>query len=82
MHGQTERYNSTILDKLRRYVSAYQDDWDESVAAVTLAYNMTPIRSTGFSPRELCGPGIRAIAAVEARVGASEFCDSIHEVTL
>jgi transposase InsO family protein len=55
-NGQVERFNSTILDKLRRYVNEAQSDWDDSVAAITLAYNEAPHSSTGFRPFELVFP--------------------------
>jgi Integrase core domain/Chromo (CHRromatin Organisation MOdifier) domain/Integrase zinc binding domain len=55
-NGQVERFNSTILDKLRRYLNEEQSDWNDSVAAITLAYNEPPHSSTGFRPFELVFP--------------------------
>jgi len=36
-HGQVERYNRTIVGKLRTYVEDHQDGWDELVSMLTLA---------------------------------------------
>ena len=48
--GQTERANRTIEEMLRAYVSAKQDDWDQYLAAVEIAYNNSKQTSTGYSP--------------------------------
>jgi len=48
--GQTERANRTIEQILRSFVNAKQDDWDEHLTAVEIAYNNTKQSSTGFSP--------------------------------
>jgi len=48
--GQTERANRTLEDMLRAYVSAQQDDWDELLPLVEMAYNDSIQASTGFSP--------------------------------
>lgn len=48
--GQTERANRTLEDMLRAYVSAQQDDWDELLPLVEMAYNDSVQASTGFSP--------------------------------
>jgi hypothetical protein len=39
MNGEVERFNSTILDKLRRYVDEEQNDWDAFGSPITFAYN-------------------------------------------
>lgn len=48
--GQTERANRTLEDALRSYVSAQQDDWDELLPLMEMAYNNSIQASTGFSP--------------------------------
>jgi hypothetical protein len=48
--GQTERANRTIEDMLRAMVSQRQDDWDQHLTAVEVAYNNSRQESTGFSP--------------------------------
>jgi len=48
--GQTERANRTLEDALRSYVSAQQDDWDELLPLMEMAYNSSIQASTGFSP--------------------------------
>jgi len=48
--GQTERANRTLEDMLRAYVSSQQDDWDEFLPLVEMAYNGSVQASTGFPP--------------------------------
>ncbi|MCW3101545.1 MAG: uncharacterized protein JWL77_7163 [Chthonomonadaceae bacterium] len=48
--GQTERANRTIEDILRAYVNVNQDDWDQHLTTVEIAYNNSKHISTGFSP--------------------------------
>jgi hypothetical protein len=48
--GQTERANRTIEEMLRAYVNTKQNDWDEYLAAIEIAYNNSKQTSTGFSP--------------------------------
>ena len=48
--GQTERQNRTLEEALRAYVNYKQNDWDEHLVSLELAYNCSVQRSTGFSP--------------------------------
>jgi transposase InsO family protein len=48
--GQTERANRTIEEMLRSYVSPFQDDWDQHLAAAEFAYNSGVHASTGYTP--------------------------------
>jgi hypothetical protein len=48
--GQTERANRTIEDILRAYVDHRQNDWDQRLTAVEIAYNNSKQSSTGFTP--------------------------------
>jgi hypothetical protein len=52
-NGQVERYNRTIVEALRAYVSERQDDWDDFTSAVTYAYNCRVHTSIGMPPLEL-----------------------------
>ena len=52
-NGQVERFNRTILNSLRGYVSERQDDWDEYTSALTFAYNCRIHTSLGLAPFEL-----------------------------
>jgi len=49
-NGQTERYNKTIVARLRHYVAENQADWDEYVQPLTYAYNAQVHRSTRVPP--------------------------------
>jgi hypothetical protein len=48
--GQTERANRTLEDALRAYVNSQQDNWDELLPLMEMAYNNSIQASTGFSP--------------------------------
>lgn len=48
--GQTERANRTLEDMLRAYVNGSQDDWDEYLPLVEVAYNSSVQASTGHAP--------------------------------
>ena len=48
--GQTERANRTIEEMLRAYVNRKQNDWDQYLTAIELAYNNSKQASTGYSP--------------------------------
>ena len=48
--GQTERANRTIEEMLRAYINTKQNDWDDYLAAIEIAYNNSKQTSTGFSP--------------------------------
>jgi hypothetical protein len=48
--GQTERANRTLEDMLRAYVNNEQDDWDEHLVSLEIAYNNSVNPSTGCTP--------------------------------
>ena len=52
-NGQVERYNRTLVARLRHYVAENQADWDDFVQPLTYAYNTQVHRSTGRSPFDL-----------------------------
>ena len=49
-NGGSERFNRTLLEALRSYVSTRQRDWDEYLIHFEFAYNNSLNPSTGFSP--------------------------------
>ena len=52
-NGQVERYNKTLVSRLRHYVADHQRNWDEFVQPLTYAYNIQVHKSTGTSPFSL-----------------------------
>lgn len=52
-NGQVERFNRTIVNSLRGYVSQYQNNWDEFTSAITFGYNCRIHSSLGLAPFEL-----------------------------
>lgn len=51
--GMVERFNRTLEQMLRMYVSNKQADWDKHLPYVMLAYRSTVHSSTGFTPNKL-----------------------------
>ncbi len=49
-NGGSEKFNKTLLEALRSYVSARQDDWDTYLVYIEFAYNNSVNVATGFSP--------------------------------
>jgi len=49
-NGGSEKFNKTLLEALRSYVSARQDDWDTYLVYIEFAYNNSVNAATGFSP--------------------------------
>ncbi|CDF39905.1 unnamed protein product [Chondrus crispus] len=52
-NGQTERFNRTLVQRLRHYVAEHQRDWDEYIQPLTFAYNTQVHRSTETTPFDL-----------------------------
>ncbi|CDF32578.1 unnamed protein product [Chondrus crispus] len=52
-NGQVERFNQTILSRIRHYVVEHQKTRDEYCGPLTYAYNTQVHRSTGCTPFEL-----------------------------
>lgn len=50
---QTERYNKTIIARLRHYVAEHQKDWDHYIQSLTYSYDAQVHRSTGVTPFSL-----------------------------
>lgn len=53
MDGLVERYNQTLENMLRKFVSHTGADWDQWLPYLLFAYREVPQASTGFSPFEL-----------------------------
>jgi hypothetical protein len=51
--GQTERANRTLEDMLRSYVNYEQDDWDQHLVALEIAFNNSVQASTGLTPFQM-----------------------------
>lgn len=51
--GLTERFNRTLKQMVRKYVSESGADWDQWIPYLLFAYREVPQSSTGFSPFEL-----------------------------
>lgn len=51
--GQAEIINEYLDQRLRPYVSHYQDDWSERIPAMDHAQATLPHESTGLSPHEV-----------------------------
>ena len=49
-NGGQEKFNKTLLEVLRTYVSHRQDNWDECILFFEFAYNNSVNPSTGHSP--------------------------------
>ena len=52
-NGQAERYNRTLVTRLRHFVAEHQDNWDDYVQPLTYAYNMQVHAATGTTPFDL-----------------------------
>ena len=52
-NGGVEKFNRTLLEALRHYISAHHDNWEELLPYVEFAYNSQPNAATGFSPFRL-----------------------------
>ena len=51
--GETERFNRTLVQRLRHYVEEHQRDWDDYVQPLTFACNTQVHRSTETTPFDL-----------------------------
>jgi hypothetical protein len=52
-NGLAERFNRTVLQMMRCFVSQNQEDWGEHLPLLAGAYRSTPHTSTGFTPNRL-----------------------------
>ena len=87
-NGQVERFNRTLLQMIRCYVSNNQRDWDEHLHLLTAAYRSSPHACTGFTPnkmmlgREVHQPQGLALRAEEANIHRSAPADYVRELEL
>ena len=51
--GQTEQFNSTVLQMLRCFVNKYHTDWPLHIPALLYAYHHTVHTATGYTPHSL-----------------------------
>ncbi|KAJ8369569.1 hypothetical protein SKAU_G00095970 [Synaphobranchus kaupii] len=51
--GQVERANQTVINMLKKYLSANQRDWDIKLPLILMAIRATPSRATQVSPFEM-----------------------------
>ncbi|CAN8067637.1 unnamed protein product [Agarophyton chilense] len=52
-NGQAERFNKTLVQRLRHYVADHQSNWHAYVQPLTYGYNLQVHRSTGTTPFDL-----------------------------
>ncbi len=52
-NGQVERFNRTLLQMVRCYLTEGQCHWDDHLPLLIAAYRSTPHPATGFSPNRL-----------------------------
>jgi len=71
--GQTERANRTLEEMLRSYVNVNQNDWDEHLSVLEMAYNNSKQISTGFSPFYL-NTGQEVQMPLDLALGAARAC--------
>jgi len=55
-NGQVERFDKTLVDMFMQYIEDHQDNWDDLVSVLALAYNSRPHRTTGVAPMDLVTP--------------------------
>ena len=77
-NGQVERYNSTIVQALRHFVSDHPREWDLYAGPLTYAYNSQPHSSTQVAPFELVlsnppGPPGMAPDPLDAEIPPAQF---------
>ena len=51
--GMVERFNRTMESMLAAWTSTYQDDWDEHLALIGMAYRSAPHESTKETPNRM-----------------------------
>ena len=71
-NGQVERYNRTLLQLIRCYVSGSPRSWDQHLQQLSGAINSTVNRQTGFTPNQMM-LGREVSLPVEIMLGTSEL---------
>ena len=70
-NGQTEKFNKTLIEGLRSFVSARQDDWEDYLIYLQFAYNNSVHAQTGFTPFQLT-LGQHPRSPLDALISASQ----------
>ena len=52
-NGQTERFNKTLVQMIRAYLTGEQNEWDLNLGCLAAAYRATPNESTKMTPNLL-----------------------------
>jgi hypothetical protein len=80
--GQTEQFNSTLLQMLRSFVNKYHSDWAECIPALLYAYHNTVHAATGYTPHRLlfgwCPRDLRAPLFSEFECDAPDIERWLH----
>ena len=82
--GLTERFNQTLKQMLKKFVSETGTDWDNWLPYVLFAYREVPQASTGYSPFELLyGRDVRGPLSLlkEAWMGEEQVPQSQNSLT-
>ena len=78
--GLVERFNKTIIEILKRYVSEAHDTWDESVDMATYAYNTSIQRTTGMTPYEVMfGRKVKYLEKIKNETTQSEHVERLQK---
>ena len=89
-NGLTERFNHVLCTMLTQYTSKCQNDWDDYLPFVLLAYRTTPQKTTGQTPfYMLYGRNVRfpfdtlvpraPLNDLELQESAAEYVDTLIE---
>ena len=78
--GLVERFNKTIIEILKKYVSEEHDTWDESVDMATYAYNTSIQRTTEMTPYEVIfGRKIKYLEKIKNETTQSEYVERLQK---
>ncbi len=81
--GLTERFNQTLKQMLRKFVSETGRDWDQWLPYLLFAYREVPQASTGFSPFELLyGRDVRGPLALLQEMWEGSVVHQAHQCCL
>ena len=74
-NGQVERYNRTLLQMIRCYISEHPDTWDAYLPYLASAINSTVHSNTGFTPNMMM-LGREVLQPIELMTGVAESTQS------
>ncbi len=75
-NGQTERYNQTLCSSILKYVNAEQDNWDDFIDPILLAYRTSIHKTTKKSPYFLAF-GMEPKLLIEEQFPVAENKDNV-----